>query len=362
MIIAIIDLYERLEMNTKELINKLINKIKVHKSKYTIIFLANVRELTPNNSDYEDSSILTEFLSINEYNELITSLQEYGFYVLIYFDTNEFISDYLLGKFSNTSVIIFEGSQKGIGKARDAFVPTFCDLQNIRHTGPNAYVNSICSNKYHWSKLLEYHNITVPKSWRYSSVGWLNNQNPPQNKLLISKPCYECASIGVHRESVSHLNDSYESYLRKMSKSYNQPMIVQEFIPGYEVEVPLLIHDKNPYILPPVVLYQNNNVMMGENFLDFENIYDDNYHFCLLETINIEYSQRIQGEVMKIISILELEKYARIDFRISSNGKCYVIDINSYPHIVSHSSFAYAFTSLGFHERDVLPCIIANIL
>lgn len=349
-------------MDTKELIQFLINKAKEHISTYTIIFLANVIDLTPNINDYEDTSILTEFLSLNEYNELITSLQEYGFYVLTYFDINEFFSDYLLGKFTDINTIIFEGSQKGIGKARDAFIPTFCDLENIKHTGPNAYANSICSNKYHWSKLLEHHSISVPKSWRYSSEGWLNNQAPPPNKLLISKPCYECASIGIHKESVSKLNASYENYLSKMSNSYNQPLIVQEFIPGYEVEIPLLLHDKIPYILPPVVLYKNDSIMMGERFLDFDDIYDDDYHFCLLDTINSEYSEHVSSEVMKISAILELDKYARIDFRVTSDGKCFVTDINSYPHIVSHSSFAYAFTSLGFHKHDVLPCIIGNIL
>ena len=349
-------------MDTKEFIKTLINKAKMQISSYTIIFLANVMELTPNVNDYEDTSVLTEFLSLNEYNELITSLQEYGFYVRTYFDTNEFISDYLSGKFIETNIIIFEGSQKGIGKARDAFIPSFCDLENIKHTGPNAYVNSICSNKYHWSKILEQHDISVPRSWQYSLEGWLNNQTPPQNMLLISKPCYECASIGIHKESVSKLNYSYESYLRRMSKSYNQPMIVQEFITGYEVEIPLLLHNKTPYILPPVVLYQNDNIMMGEHFLDFDDIYGDDYHFCLLETINSEYAQNISDEVMKIAAILELDKYARIDFRVTSDGKCFVTDINSYPHIVSHSSFAYTFTSLGFHEYDVLPCIIGNIL
>lgn len=349
-------------MGTKELIDNLINKVIGHISAYTIIFLANVIDITPNKNDYEDSSVLTEFLSLNEYNELITSLQEYGFYVLTYFDTNKFISDYLSGKFADTNTIVFEGSQKGIGKARDAFIPTFCDLEDIKHTGPNAYVNSLCSNKYHWSKLLEHHSISVPESWRFSSEGWLNDQAPPSNKLLISKPCYECASIGVHKESVSKLNYTYENFLSKMSKSYNQPMIVQEFISGYEVEVPLLLHDKIPYTLPPVVLYKNDSMMMGEQFLDFDDIYDDDYNFCLLETINPEYSEHVNSEVRKISAILELDKYARIDFRVTSAGKCFVTDINSYPHIVPHSSFAYAFTSLGFHEHDVLPCIIGNIL
>lgn len=349
-------------METKELLVDLLSQVKENVSKITVIFLANVIGMTPNNNDYDDTSILTEFLTLNEYHELITSLQEYGFYVLTYFDSSEFISDYFSNKFSDTNIIIFEGTQKGIGKARDAFIPAFCDLENIKHTGPNAYVNSICTNKYHWTKLLECHNISVPKSWRYSCEGWLNNQLPPQNTLLISKPCYECASIGIHKESVSELNSSYETYLKKMTKLYNQPMIVQEFISGYEVEVPLIIHHKTPYVLPPVVLYTADNVMMGHHFLDFDDIYASAYHFCLFEEINLEYNNNLQNEVLKIATILELENYARIDFRVTSDGDIFVTDINSYPHIIEHSSFAYTLSSMGFKVKDVLPCIIGNVL
>ena len=138
-------------MTVQKLIEYLLSNAKHNTSEITIIFLANVIGHTPNRNDYEDTSILTEFLSLTEYNELISYLQNYGFYVLTYFDTNKFIIDYLSAKFPSTQLIIFEGSQKGTGKARDSFIPAFCDLEGLRHTGPNAYVNSICTNKYHES-------------------------------------------------------------------------------------------------------------------------------------------------------------------------------------------------------------------
>ena len=147
-----------------------------------------------------------------------------------------------------------------------------------------------------------------------------------------------------------------------MSHKYDQPMIVQEFIAGYEVEVPIIIHKQKSYALPPIILYQKDNFMLDKHFLDFDDIYDDNYCFCLLETINPIWAKNIQNEVTKIVSILGLEKYTRIDFRMSRNGTSFVTDINSYPHIVAHSSFAYAFQAIGFSAQDILPSIIGNII
>lgn len=349
-------------MDINEIIDLLIKKAKKVSSDTAIIFLANVKDVTFNRYDYSDTSILTEFLSIEEYNELLTSLQNFGFYTLIYFNSEDFIKDYYNGKFESSKIIIFEGTQKGIGKARDSYIPAFCDLEGIVHTGPNAYVNSICTNKYHWTKLLEIHNISVPKSWQYNNGEWLGGQNPVLNKTLIAKPCHECASIGIHKSSVSKYTYEYEKYLNCLSIIYNQPFIVQEFIFGYEVEVPVIIHQKIPYILPPVVICKKNDPLMGNKFLDFDDIYDDDYQFCLLNTISNSIDAYIISETLKIIKILNLECYTRIDFRIDSFGKCFVTDINSYPHIVQHSSFAYAFEHLNINAEYVLPCLIGNIL
>lgn len=349
-------------MDIKKIVSLLIEKAKRASSDTTIIFLANVKDVTSNRYDYSDTSILTEFLSLEECNELLTSLQNFGFYTLAYFNSEDFIKDYFNGKFISSKIIIFEGTQKGIGKARDSYIPAFCDLEGLLHTGPNAYVNSICTNKYHWTKLLASHNISVPKSWQYNTGEWLNNQKPTLNKTLIAKPCYECASIGIHKQSVAKYTCEYEKYIRQLSIIYNQPFIVQEFVFGYEVEVPVIIHQKTPYILPPVAICKKNDPLMGNEFLNYDDIYDDDYQFCLLNTINNSINLHIMSETLKIIKILDLECYTRIDFRVDPCGNCYVTDINSYPHIVHHSSFAYAFEQLNIDTEYILPCLIGNTL
>lgn len=356
------DYYRGNSMDAKQLIELLIRKAQKEISAATIIFLANVQGMTSNTNDYIGHSIITEFLTMNEYNELLSSLQDFGFYVLTYFDSNDFFQDYLNGKFQTKKIVIFEGTQKGIGRARDALLPAFCDLENLIHTGPNAYVNSICTNKYHWTRLLNVHAVCVPNSWRYFKGMWLYNFKPVENKTLIAKPCYECASIGVHKQSVAEYSAGYEIYLKQMSERYNQPLIVQEFISGYEVEVPVIIHRGIPYVLPPVVLCKAGNAVMGDSFLDFDDIYEDNYQFCLLESINSAWCSNIKKQVLKVVELLELERYVRIDFRIALDGTSYVTDINSYPHIVSHSSFAYAFNQIGINEHNILPCLIGNVL
>ena len=166
----------------------------------------------------------------------------------------------------------------------------------------------------------------------------------------------------LDKQSVDVYTVNYEKYLKKISKIYKQPLIVQEFISGYEVEVPIIISKKIPYILPPVVLYKDSTFAMNDSFLDFDDIHDDDYRFCLLADINPLWSDKITKKVYKIIELLELDRYARIDFRLTHDGMAYVTDINSYPHIVKHSSFAYSFEQLNIDHCNILPCLIGNVL
>ena len=105
-------------MNTPEFIEMKLKNAKLNVQNVTIIFIANVQGISTNIADYSDSSVLTEFLSMEEYNELLNACQDFGFYTLTYFEVNEFVKDYLCGKFKNTKLILFEGTQKGTGRGK----------------------------------------------------------------------------------------------------------------------------------------------------------------------------------------------------------------------------------------------------
>lgn len=343
-------------------IEKTLHAAKKYKKMITIIFLANVKDKTDNYKDYKSTSITTEFLSMNEYEEIIQSLQSFGFYTITYFNTDDFILDYLKGVFSHDILIVFEGTQRGTGRAKDSFIPAFCDLQGIMHTGPNAYVNSICTNKYHWTKILECHNIVVPKSWCYDGSRWINNDQPPVGMNLITKPIHECASIGIYKESVSKFNEKYFLFIKNISHDYSQPVIVQEHIEGYEAEVPVIIGNGKKYAFSSVLLHNEKTTCIGKEILDFTEIYDDKYNLTILREIQPIWDNELKKITQKIVNILGIDSYSRIDFRINTQGIPYVTDINSYPHIVKHSSYACAFSDAGIDPTYIVPCIIGNCI
>lgn len=344
-------------------IEKLLNITRASLEDLHVSVVANVKNRTQDYNDYIEHSITTEFLSIEEFEDLLSSAQEFGIYTTAYFDVRDFIIE-TLKKPSGGLNVLFETTQKGIGKGKDALLPAFCDLINHIYTGPNAFVNAVTGNKYSWTKFLEAHHVPVPRSWRYSwPRGWTLGEEPPSDIKLICKPIYECASIGIDSSSVSNLSIEYKRSLSYKSQIYKQPLIVQEFIPGYEVEVPIISTAEGNIILPPVGLSSGENEkILGNHVFSFDEIFDDGYSFYSYSEISEHICNEIKQCAENIANLLELNGYSRIDFRVGMTGKIYVIDINAYPHIVKHSSFSESFKLLGHNSHHVVPALVGNAL
>jgi D-alanine-D-alanine ligase len=328
--------------------------------------VCNVKGVTQNNNDYASHSITTEFLNKLEFDGLLHSAQQYGIYTDTYFDTLDFIESVINKKYSRNSRkydIVFETTQKGTGIGKDALIASFCDLNNILYTGPNAYLNAIFSNKFDWNKLFCSQGISAPKSWRYDLLyGWAGNQVPPQGELVIIKPLYECASIGIDADSTTLFSNETIPLLNNKCKQFHQPMLVQQFVSGYEVEVPIIASNLNTLIYPPVGIEYCGERYLDKQFMTYDSVYEDNYTFYDFRSESPQIEKYIINCAEEISTILNLKGYIRVDFRVNKNNDFFVFDINSFPHIVKHSSFAYSFEKCEIDHNLILPSLIGNTI
>jgi D-alanine-D-alanine ligase len=305
--------------------------------------------------------MLSEYLSTEELSFLMRSLQDCDFYVEFYPDITPFIENIISKKWFETKKkynYIYTTTQRGITVGRDSIAPSFCALMGIDIIGSDGYVSSLMNNKYHYTKLLEVHNIPVPRTWSYNNDKWLTS--PPDNNLkVIIKLTKECASIGIDNNSVFCYSPELEYRVKNVSKEFSQQVIAQEFIDGYEVEVPLLIYNGKPVAIFPIGIGIEGNKCLGDRFLTYNSVYDDNYDFYNFETVERSLSKKICKISKRAAEILNLDGYARIDFRIDALKNPYITDINHIPHIVEHSSFAYMFQELGIGKNTVLPILVS---
>ena len=314
-------------------------------------------KMTSNNIIQGAFSLDSEYFSDDEFEQITAMFSSIGIPIDFFTYEDDFFRYILnLKESEKAKMIIYNAAQSGFGAGRKSLVPAFCNLHNLNCTGSNAYVASLCRHKFHVNKLLTQVGIRSPQTWLYSN-GWLFNKSPSPGTKIILKPIYESASIGIDTASIQKYKPETDKHIQNLVKNQNQPIIAQEFISGYEVEVPQIRVGDLVCVLSPVGISVDGIRKLENDILDYKRIYFDQYEFYDFEK-EFNCGVALSNCAADVASVLGMEGLCRVDFRIQSDGTFYVTDVSTNPHFVLHSSVDFAFSLIGLTS----DCIVKTIL
>ncbi len=318
-----------------------------------IVLIAHVREPRGYINTTQLQCTETERFSVEEFNEIYQGIVNAGYFVQsIYFNEIDFINDYFEHPDRYRNSLVFTLARNGLGDNKKTLIPSFCEMLGLRYTTSPSLSCAMARNKYYFSTLLNSHNVPVPQSWLHTDNGkWLNG-SPAYGKRVICKPSSESASQGIDASMVTQYSSETKRILT------NKNYIVQEYIEGYECEVPIFKVADAVYVFPPV------GINLGDNkILDAYASEHNQYSFYKLDAhFPPEVISNIQAIAEKAFRLLQMDIYGRIDFRITPDGRPYIFDVSTTPYTTKHSSFAYAFQQLGFEYSDIYRAIISAAL
>lgn len=339
-------------------IKKVTDFFYTHRNEVILLLVIKMKSSTNNTFNCYDYE--TEFFSEEELNDFIEVLEEIGIYRDISYGEEEFLSKINSGYFEELNYkykIVYNTTGSKRIRSRSALIPSICELYNILYASSDILTVSILENKIHTFSLLDYYNFKVPKFWVYHNIyGWVHSNKPPQNIMLIAKPANECASIGITEKSVSLFTKEYEENIIELSKFLNQPVIVQEFIHGWEVEVPVFDFEY-PVALSAVGIEMDNNKFLNDKFLAYESVYLDKYSFYNYNKENQSVAKKLMKIACDSYKSMDLRGSVRVDFRITKKGEAYITDYNNSPHLTKFHSCAKAIEYFGLDYMDMF-CLV----
>lgn len=327
------------------------------KKNTVLLIVCNAKSKTITSKNYKGFSIDTEFLSDEELNEITDMAIGQGIPFRIFYDERDFMENLLLNDSKNFEhFIVYNSAQNGVGPGRKALIPSICNYLGIRYTGSNPYRVCLCRDKFAVNALLSTAKIRVPMSELYYNEK--TTLNLDCNATYIAKPIYESSSLGITKKNIFKGDAIPYKYLSDLSVQMQQPLLIQEFINGYEIEVPVLSGKISNYVFKPVILHKDkNSLLMNEEILDYERIYNDDYFFSAFPN-ELNYSE-VKSTAEKVVNLLGLNGLCRVDFRYLPNGEFYVTDVSTNPHFIRHSSVNFAFKQLSLSDTDILRTILA---
>ncbi|MFH0947382.1 MAG: D-alanine--D-alanine ligase [Elusimicrobiota bacterium] len=256
--------------------------------------------------------------------------------VLIDSGEKDFIKKLLLAKI-DFAFIALHGSF-----GEDGTMQGLLEILGIKYSGSGVLASALAMNKIYSKKIFESANILTPK-WQVvtSSIFHLPSSIFP----VVIKPSKQGSAIGI---TIVRKKSQLKKAIKNALK-YDDEVIIEEYIDGKEITVPIL-GDKP---LSPIEIIPKNE------FYDFYSKYADGGSRHLIPP---RLSQKIIEKAKQLGLLahksLICNAMSRVDMIVNRKNKIYVLEVNTIPGMTATSLFPESAKYDGISFGKMLKKII----
>ncbi len=259
--------------------------------------------------------------------------------------------------------LIFNTAEGRSGRYREAFYPGLFEQLGIPYTGSDAYVCALTLDKQLTKLVLAARGVRTP-NWCF--VEDMRRFSPPAlDYPVIVKPNFEGSSKGISSESIVHAPEELTAKVGAALARYPSGVLVEEFIVGRDVVVPLLegASPQTEGVLAAVEYGFGSSPAArgGYQIYDYTLKHGRSCEVvvrCPAE-LTPELELELRGMSRTAYKALGVRDFGRIDFRVTPEGRAYFLEINALPSLEPGAGL-YASAALAGLEtvEDVLRTVI----
>jgi D-alanine--D-alanine ligase len=229
------------------------------------------------------------------------------------------------------SDLVFNRAEGLRGDSRESHVPAILEMLDIPYVGSNVMTTAICLNKAWTKKALRYHGISTPKFCVCKNLQ--EAEKISEGFPYILKPNEEGSSIGITEENLVQDKTQLHARLKQMIQEYQQPILVEQFVEGREFSTGLLGRPgQDPEVLSILEIDFSKFPEVGGVYgQQAKTVLDSLDHYICPAQIPEKLKNRLKRLSVDIWYALEAKDFARIDFRMNSEGKLFFLEINPLP-------------------------------
>jgi D-alanine-D-alanine ligase len=244
----------------------------------------------------------------------------------------------------------------------DQNVASYLELLKVPYTGCNPRGLMLARGKDLSKTLVHYHRVPVPA---FAVFPMRRKVKRPKRLALplIVKSLSEDASWGISQASVVDTDEKLAERVNFIHEKIGTAAIAEQFIEGRELYVGVLGNERLRVL--PVWELKFGNMTEGSWAIATEKVkHDPNYQKRVgiadgpAKDLAPELYARIQRMAKRVYRTLSLDGYARIDFRLSTDGIPYFLEVNPNPEIAQSQEFATAAQHDGLAYTDLLHRIV----
>lgn len=189
--------------------------------------------------------------------------------------------------------------------------------------------------------------------------------------IAIVKAVAEHASLGMTDESVFSCRElspnAILEHVVSRSRSLNTPHFAEEYIDGREFNLSILAGDDGPLVLPPAEMDFGSFPDDKPRIVGHDAKWNEHTHEYRNTPRRFEFppgDQPLLDELQALArgcwTTFGLRGYARVDFRVNSDGQPWILEVNANPCLSSDAGFAAAVDRAGLTFEDVVNRILRD--
>ncbi|HEY7530342.1 MAG TPA: ATP-grasp domain-containing protein [Gemmatimonadota bacterium] len=243
----------------------------------------------------------------------------------------------------------------------DQHVVSYLELQKQKYTGCNPRGLTLTRDKTLTKKILAYHRIHVPH-FAVFPIGRKVRRPARLRFPLFVKSVSDEASIGIARASVVRDDAKLQERVGFIHRQNETAALAEEYIEGREIYVGVIGNEKLQSYTP-WELVMSQLAEGAPNIATSRVKWDVEYQKKIgLDAGPARLGPQLKREferlAKRIYRLLHLSGYARVDCRLTEDGRIYVLEVNPNPQIARNEDFADSAEHCGVRYEALLQKIL----
>ena len=229
---------------------------------------------------------------------------------------------------------------------REAFYPALFEELGIPFTGSDAYTNAITLDKWLTKLMVQRAGIESPRGILVTTRNFetILERGAGLAFPVIVKPNHEGSSKGIYNgllgSSVVKEPKELNAALKVALRAYPDGVLIEEYIDGADVAVGFIYgvgHDDG--LLTPVEM-DYGQADRGINIYDYrlKNVDPNKVQYRCPANLPRDVAARLRQISHEVVATIGLRDLARMDYRITPEGRIYLLEVNALPALAPSSS------------------------
>lgn len=298
------------------------------------------------------------FISLNTIAAIKTALEDCGFEVEMMHGLDRVRSVLDDDRWQDVDLFfnIIEGA---MSRNREAYAPSLFELAGRPFTGSDSAGTCYAMNKYLTKLVAKDNGILTPEGIVFESMtdDVLREIDRLGYPVVLKANCDEGSAGNAFCADERALMDAF---LEDVGLGHRE-WIVETYIPGKEVTVPVLEDERGPHALGVVLILCED----GSDIMFYDSAKKDDGMF-ITNTLDFECSEEARSAMRAASEIMHqrlgLRDYSRCDFRLDEQGQPYFLEINPLTALNRKGSFELCGEALGMRYHEVIQSIVHNAM